>query len=69
MRMDQKEFSIVLALARSSMGSPNSAIINHITRLKNEFEKKGELDRVKAIASILEVDRSIPQPKVILSDA
>jgi len=67
--MDQKEFSIVLALARSSMGNPNSAIINHITRLKNEFEKKGEHDRVEKLALILEVDRSIPKPKVILSDA
>ena len=66
--MDQKEFSIVLALARSSMGNPNSAIINHITRLKNEFETKGEHDRVEKLASILEADRYIPQPKVILSE-
>lgn len=67
-RMDQKEFSIVLALARSSMGNPNNAIIHHITRLKNQFEEKGEHERAKSLSLILEADRSIPQPKVILSD-
>lgn len=66
--MDQKEFSIVLALARSSMGNPNNAIINHITRLRNEFDKKGEHERAKALTSILETDRSIPNPNVILSE-
>lgn len=67
--MDQKEFSIVSALARSSMGNPNNAIVNHITRLKNEFEKKGEHERAKVLTSILEADRDIPKPKVILSEA
>ena len=67
--MDQKEFSIVLALARSSMWNANNAIIHHITRLKNQFEEKGEYERAEKLRSILEADRTIPQPKVILSES
>lgn len=65
--MDQTEFSIVRALAMASMGNPNSAIINHISRLIKLFESKGELEKAQSLRLLLEVDRDAQPVKVILS--
>ena len=49
--MKQSEFAIVAALARSSMKTPNNAIIHHIHRLANslrtEYPEQAEaLDQI-----------------------
>lgn len=65
--MNQKEFSIVHALAMASMKHPNSAITNHITRLIKNFDELGESDRAEKLRSLLNRDNDIPNPKVTLS--
>lgn len=66
--MDHKEFCIVSALARASMGNPNCAIINHITKLKQLFEERGDLDKANSLMKILDTSVEVPKHKVILSE-
>ena len=64
--MNQNEFNSVLALARSSLKQPNSAIRQHIKRLIKILEEQEEFEKVQSLKSLFDDCSSIPKPKVIL---
>lgn len=67
-----EHFSIVLALARSAMEHPSSALTNHIKRLIKALENEGESEQAKSFRKLIEKNVQsiqIKPSRVILSSA
>lgn len=67
-----EHFSIVLALARSAMEHPSSALTNHIKRLTKALEKEGESEQAESFRKLIEKNAKsiqIQPSRVTLSSA
>lgn len=55
-----EHFSIIQALCRTALATPNTAIIQQVERLKKTLEKAGKTKEAKALADLLELrDKSV----------
>lgn len=65
-----EHFSIVLAVCRAAMQTPNPAIENHLRRLAKALEKDGQVDQAQGLAKLLQAPGKsveIQPSRVVLS--
>lgn len=65
-----KYFSIIQALSRSALATPNEAIIHQIKRLQNSLEKDGHTKEAKSLEALLSTSQSslaMPPSKIMKS--